>query len=247
MSHRFSWRCVICLLFVAVLLTGGTWAEQVGQPAGSTTKTLPAASDTSGERTGGQPEKGGTSRPVADPAPSPGPAVTPAQQAIPGHKSATPEAPDNVLQLKRRIVELQNRGDLGIGKMVLCSSVRGFGDYSPVDPSGALRKLVLYIQPSNYSTRGASDRYVIDLTLDLAVYDDKGKLIRKRPGILTMKRISRVPVLDLFFSPRINLRGALTRTLVIKTKLKDNIKNATATGTYRINVRSGAKKTADGE
>jgi hypothetical protein len=144
-------------------------------------------------------------------------------------------------------VELQNRGNLGIGKMVLCSSVRGFGDYSPVNPSGALHKLVLYIQPSNYGTRVTSDRYFIDLTLDLAVYDDKGKLIRERAGILKLKRISRVPVLDLFFSPRINLRGALSRTLVIKTKLKDNIKNATATGTYRINVRSGAKKTADGE
>jgi hypothetical protein len=247
MSHRFFWRCVICLLFIAVLLTGGARAEQVGQPPGSTTKPLPAAPKTSGEGAVGQAETSGTSRPVSDPAPSPKPAITPGQQAIPERKSATPGAPDNVFQLKRRIVELQNRGNLGIGKMVLCSSVRGFGDYSPVNPSGALHKLVLYIQPSNYGTRVTSDRYVIDLTLDLAVYDDKGKLIRERAGILKLKRISRVPVLDLFFSPRINLRGALSRTLVIKTKLKDNIKNATATGTYRINVRSGAKKTADGE
>jgi hypothetical protein len=247
MSHRFFGRCVICLLFIAVLLTGGTWAEQVDQPAGSTTKPLPAASETSGERTVGQPETSDTSRPAADPATSPQPAITPGQQVIPERKSAVLGASDNVLQLKRRIVELQNRGDLGVGKMVLCSSVKGFGDYSPIDPSKALHKLVLYIQPSNYGTRVTSDRYVIDLTLDLAVYDDNGKLIRERAGILKMKRVSRAPVLDLFFSPRINLKGALGRTLVIKTKLKDNIKNATASRTYRINVRSAAKKTADGE
>ena len=47
-------------------------------------------------------------------------------------------AQDNeILKLKEQIIEIQNRGDLGFRNFAFCSSLVGFGSYTPL-PSPAL-------------------------------------------------------------------------------------------------------------
>lgn len=57
-------------------------------------------------------------------------------------KAANPEVKE-IAQLKKRIIELQNKGKLGFRKLVACSSVEGFGVYSPLKQGDRITSLVL--------------------------------------------------------------------------------------------------------
>jgi hypothetical protein len=174
------------------------------------------------------------------------PTARPPSDAPPFEKQQQAEKGDEVTRLKEQIVEAQNRGKLGFRKVVACSSVERFGVYSPLQPGAPISRLVLYFEPSNYSTLVTGDRHIIDCSVDLFVFNDKGKLIVGKKGILKMRRISRSPILDLFYKIRVDLKKSLRGDIVIKTVLHDNIKNDSVSANYRINVKSGKDRFLDG-
>lgn len=172
--------------------------------------------------------------------------VQPLSDAARFEEQHRPEKGDEVTRLKERIIELQNRGKLGFRKVIACSSVERFGVYSPLKPGTPISRLVLYFEPSNYSTLVTGDRHIIDCDVDLFVFNEEGRLIVGKKGILKIKRISRSPILDLYYKIRVDLKKRPKGDIVIKTVLRDNIKNDSVSASYRINVKSGKKKFLDG-
>lgn len=148
---------------------------------------------------------------------------------------------DEVWMLKKRIIELQNNGKLGFRKVVPCTSVERYGVYSPMEANGNSPNLVLYVEPSNYSTMMTQDRYIIDCTVDLILADPSGKVLGGKKGILSINRISRSPILDLFYKIQINARKPLKHGFIVRTVLHDKIKNQSAGASFRINVRPDGK------
>lgn len=152
---------------------------------------------------------------------------------------------DEVWMLKKRIIELQNKGKLGFRKVVPCSSVERYGIYSPIEARLNSPNLVLYVEPANYSTMVTQDRYIIDCTVDLILVNPSGKVLGGKKGILKINRISRSPILDLFYKIQINAKKPLKQGFILKTVLHDKIKNQSTAASFRINVQPGGKNALD--
>jgi hypothetical protein len=164
-----------------------------------------------------------------------------------GQKKEIPgaEASNEAQALKQKIIELQNKGKLGFRKFILCRSVEGFGVYSPLDPGQPVSKIVFYCEPSNVSTMLSGERYVIDCAVDAFLMDSSGRTLLGKENMLKINRVSRSPVMDLFFKVEINFRKLPARKLIAKIVLHDKIKNQSVTVTQRINLESGSKKGQD--
>jgi len=164
-----------------------------------------------------------------------------------GQKKEIPsvEAPDEAQALKQKIIELQNKGKLGFRKIVLCRSVEGFGVYSPLDPGQPVSKIVFYCEPSNVSTMLSGERYVIDCAVDAFLMDSSGRPLLGKENMLKINRVSRSPVMDLFFKVEINFQKLPARKLIAKIVLHDKIKNQSVTVTQKINLEGGSKKGQD--
>ena len=169
-------------------------------------------------------------------------------EAVPGvvkkekKDAATPEAPDEVQALKARIIDLQNKGKLGFRKIVRCSSVEGFGRYSPLEPGQPVSKIIYYCEPSNVSTMISGDRYVIDCTVDAFLMNQSGRVLLGRPNMFRIDRVSRSPVMDLYFKIEINARKLPVGKMMVKIVLHDKIKNQSVTTVHRMTVNRGSKK-----
>ena len=148
---------------------------------------------------------------------------------------------DEVWMLKKKIIELQNKGKLGFRKLVPCSSVERYGVYSPMESGVNSPNFVLYVEPLNYSTMVTQDRYIIDCSVDLILADATGKVLGGKKGILSINRISRSPTLDLFYKIRINAKKPLKKGFIIRTVLHDKIKNQSVGASFKVNVHPGGK------
>ncbi|MBI4962094.1 MAG: hypothetical protein HY913_02345 [Desulfomonile tiedjei] len=157
----------------------------------------------------------------------------------------TKDSPDEVRILREKIIELQNKGRLGFRKVELCSSVEGFGVYSPLEQGQQASRIVLYFEPSNFSTLISEGRYVVDLTVDLSIFDAAGKLIAGKENVLKINRVSRSPVIDLYYKMEINLKKPMQQHFVIKTTLHDKIKNQAVSASYKVDVRSPTNRMLD--
>jgi hypothetical protein len=155
-------------------------------------------------------------------------------------------APDEVQALKERIIEAQNRGKLGFRKMVPCRSVESFGAYSPLEPGQKVEKIVFYFEPANVSTMKSGDRYIIDCAVDFILMDASGKVLGGKPNAINLNRVTRSPIIDLFFKIEIASKKPSDRPVLLKTVLHDKIKNESASTTTKINVESPHKRNLDG-
>ena len=158
-----------------------------------------------------------------------------------GEPAPTKET-SGIRKLKEQIIDLQNKGKLGFRKVVLCNSVEGYGLYSPFEPGQPLTRILLYFEPSNVSTLISGDRFIVDLAVDVFLLDTSGKLIAGKQNMLKINKISRSPILDLFYKLEMKVKKPLKREILMKTVLHDRIKNQSTSMTYKINMESkGAK------
>ena len=187
---------------------------------------------------------------AADPEPNPPnlqPGVRGGLDSLPADKKGTSGtgSPDEVQALKEQIIDLQNKGKLGFRKIVACSNVEGFGVYSPIEPGQTVGTIVFYCEPANVSTLKSHDRYIVDCAVDFLLMDSSGKVLGGKENALKINRISRSPVMDLYFKVEMRLRKLSDRSVFIKTVLRDKIKNETVSVINRINVAPGQKKKDD--
>jgi hypothetical protein len=136
--------------------------------------------------------------------------------------------------LKEQIIEMRNKGKLGFRKVVLCSDVRSFGIYSPLEKGKPTKRLVLYFEPANVSTLVSKDRYVIDCTVDMFVTDANGKVLGAKKNAKRIGGVASSPVIDLFFTLSFKFKKPRKEGFVVRAVLHDNIKNDKASVVIRI-------------
>jgi len=158
----------------------------------------------------------------------------------------SPPADNEVAALKERIIEFQNKGKLGFRKIVPCTAVEGFGVYSPLEPQSKASKIVLYVEPMNFTTLITKDRYIVDLSVDIFAYDLSGKLLVGKENVLRINRVSRSPIVDLYYKIELNLAKHTGQDFVIKTSLHDKLKNQSASTIHRIKTSRTGKSPAEG-
>lgn len=153
---------------------------------------------------------------------------------------------EEVSLLKEKILELQNKSELGFGKVVPCKAVEGYGIYSPLEAGQPGSKVIFYVEPANYGVLKSEGRYIIDCAVDLFIYDTSGKLITGNENTRKINKVSRSPILDLYFTVELNITKTVKqRSFIVKMVLNDRIKNKSASSSHRVELGSVSKKQGD--
>ncbi len=153
----------------------------------------------------------------------------------PGTKPNELSPSDTVDELKKRIIEIQNKGKLGFKKVVLCREIEGYGVYSPPAPNQQMRSISIYIEPENMGAMVTGDLWITNCSLEINLIDATGKALRH---VQTINKMSKSPLLDLYFPVNLKFAGGKLPKgkLLIKVILNDKIKNQTAAKDLTINI-----------
>ena len=147
---------------------------------------------------------------------------------------------DEILDLKEKIIELQNKGKLGFTNFALCSKIMGFASFVPlpelvIDKNGTL---LIYYEPINIFTKRKDDLYEIWYTQDMTLLRDNGEVVSHWNDILTFHYTTKKPVMDLFAQNSIELKGQLpVGKYKFKATLKDKLIEKTATHIIDFEIR----------
>ncbi|GAB7081991.1 hypothetical protein [Megalodesulfovibrio paquesii] len=131
-----------------------------------------------------------------------------------------------ILQLKHRILNIQNNGTLGIQNLTLCSKVDGFSSFTPlsggiIPPDG---KFMVYYEPIHWRTNAAADGgYEISVVQDMRIKLGE-EVIYYRENLYSHSLSSKSPVLDFFATNTLDLHalpaGNYTYEVIFKDLLK---------------------------
>jgi hypothetical protein len=139
---------------------------------------------------------------------------------------------DEILKLKEKIIDLQNKGELGFQDFTLCSKIIGFGSYVPL-PDNTLDKnseLLIYYEPINVFTNKREGLYEIWYTQDMILMKSDGTVIQEWKDKLNFHYTTKKPVMDLFAENSITLGGQLPAgEYKFKAILKDKLGGKSAT------------------
>jgi len=146
---------------------------------------------------------------------------------------------DEVLQLKLKIIQLQNQGKLGFQDFVLCSEIYSFASYTPLEEDIMPKdgRLLAYFEPINVYTRINNNTYEIWYTEDMILLDSNGKKIGEWNDILNFHYTTKKPVMDLFAQNTIDLSGLAPGKYTFKAVLKDQLSNKFITETIDFEIR----------
>jgi len=147
---------------------------------------------------------------------------------------------DDILELKEKIIDLQNNGDLGFTDFTLCSKIMGFASYVPlsepvIDKNGTL---LIYYEPVNVYTNKRDGLYEIWYTQDMTILAEDSEVVSHWNDILTFHYTTKKPVMDLFAQNSVDLKGQLPPgKYKFKATLKDKLSEQTATHIVEFEVR----------
>ena len=146
----------------------------------------------------------------------------------------------DILKLKEKIIEIQNKGDLGFRNFAFCSTVVGFGSYVPLsraelDKGG---ELLVYYEPVNVFTSKKEGLYEIWYTQDMVLLDEKEEVLQEWPNALDFHYTTRTPVMDLWAQNNITLGGQVPPgKYKFKAVLKDKLSGRTAVKIMDFEIR----------
>lgn len=141
--------------------------------------------------------------------------------------------------LKREIISLQNEAPLGIRKFIPCSRIFHYGSYTPINKielqgSG---EFLIYMEPKNFFTKENDGQYETWLTEDMQVLDESGNVIFNKKDALNIHLISKSPLFDIFFQNSMNVEGLPPGKYKFKAILYDQLKNQSASAEIEFSVK----------
>ena len=134
-----------------------------------------------------------------------------------------------ILRLKEKIIDLQNKGKLGFKDLTLCSKIISFGAYVPLQEPKIKRggTLLVYYEPINVFTNRKKGTYEIWYTQDMILLNSKRKVIFKKEDALNFHYTFTSPVMDLYATNSLELGnlppGKYIYRIVLKDRLKDEV------------------------
>ena len=144
----------------------------------------------------------------------------------------------DVTLLKERIINLQNQYPLGIGTLVACSTVTGYGSYEPL-PNNKVQAgdvIVFYIEPQNPSTNKEGETYEIWLTQDVIILTEQQEEVFKQENAFEIHDRTSSPRLDIYGVYQLTLAEIQPGKYLYKVILHDNIKGEEASATWAFAV-----------
>lgn len=147
---------------------------------------------------------------------------------------------DEILKLKEKIIELQNKGKLNFRNFTLCSKIFGYASYVPL-PEPVISKdgsLLVYYEPVNVYTSKRDELYEIMCTQDMALLEENGEVISEWKDILRFQYTTRLPVMDLFAQNSIDLEGKIPPgKYKFKATFKDQLRGESVTKIIDFEIR----------
>ncbi len=147
---------------------------------------------------------------------------------------------DEILKLKEKIIDLQNKGELGFQNFTMCSKILGFASYVPLSASVLDRNgtLLVYYEPVNVYTSVREGLYEIWYTQDMTLLKENNEVVSHWKDILTFQYTTKKPVMDLFAQNSINLEEQLPPgKYKFKATLKDKLNEKTAVYIVDFEIR----------
>ena len=149
---------------------------------------------------------------------------------------------NEILDLKARIIDLQNQGQLGFGDFTLCTQILGYASFVPakeavIDKNGTL---LVYYEPMNIFTVERGGIYEVYYTQDMAVLDAEGKeVIWEQKELLNMHYMAHKPVLDMYAQNSLDLQGQLPPgKYKFRAVLHDKLRNDSVTKIFDFEVKT---------
>jgi hypothetical protein len=145
---------------------------------------------------------------------------------------------DTVSSLKERIIDLQNKGQLGFRNFALCSNIITYGQYVPY-PNNKVKagtKIYFYFEPENVFTNRLKGTYQTWFTQDMIVRTAKGEKLLDSPDALNFNMQSLAPVLDVWANNSLDLGGLPPGRYEFVAVMHDKLKNADATKVFPFEV-----------
>jgi hypothetical protein len=145
-----------------------------------------------------------------------------------------------ILELKEKIIEIQNASELGFHHFSFCSNIIGFGSYVPLaqpilDKNG---ELLVYYEPVNVFTSKKEGLYEIWYTQDMALLNPKEEVLQEWPNILDFHYTTRTPVMDLYAQNTVTLGGQVPPGhYKFRAVLKDKLSGKSAVKVVDFEVR----------
>ena len=161
---------------------------------------------------------------------------------------------DNNMLMNRKIRPLEemadrlkSRADLSITNALLCTSVQGFGMYTPFDPARLVygepsRKLIVYCEVENFASQ-LDDKglWTTKLQMDLVLYSNGGMDVWHQKGI-AVNDTCRNHRHDFFIAARVAMPGGLAiDQYSLKITISDLNANRVAETTIPVGVVDGQK------
>jgi hypothetical protein len=150
-------------------------------------------------------------------------------------------AQDNrILELKEKIIEIQNTSELGFRHFNFCSNIIGFGSYVPLakpvlDKNG---ELLVYYEPVNVFTSKKEDLYEIWYAQDMALLNSNGEVLQEWPNVLNFHYTTKTPVMDLYAQNSVTLGGQVPPgNYQFRAVLKDKLSGKSAVKVVDFEVR----------
>jgi hypothetical protein len=147
---------------------------------------------------------------------------------------------DEILRLKEKIIEIQNKGDLGFRNFAFCSTIIGFGSYVPLSSPVFDRtaELLVYYEPVNVFTAKKEGLYEIWYTQDMVLLDAGGVVLQEWPNALDFHYTARAPLLDFWAQNELTLGGRIPAgNYTFKAVLKDKLSGRRAVKVMDFEVR----------
>ena len=138
---------------------------------------------------------------------------------------------DQILNLRKQIIELQNKGKLGFRDFTLCSNILSFASYVPLKEPKVKQggELLIYYEPKNFYTNFKNNLYEVWLTQDMIVTTMDNKVLLTKKNALNYHFYSAKPVLDIYFTNSVTIGNTPPGKYIFKAVLYDKLRNTSVT------------------
>jgi hypothetical protein len=151
---------------------------------------------------------------------------------------ATLIAEETVVELKERIIDIQNKGKLGFRNFTRCDNIITYGSYvaAPDNRVKAGTKLLFYYEPENVFTNRRDQTFQIWYTQDLIVKTADGEELLNSPDLLNFNYQTIAPVLDLYATNSLDLGDLPPGKYEFVAVIHDKLKKTSATMSYVFEI-----------
>ena len=151
---------------------------------------------------------------------------------------ATLIAEETVKELKERIIDIQNKGELGFRNFTRCENIITYGSYVQATDNKvkAGTKLLFYYEPENVFTNRRGKTFQIWYTQDLIVKDADGEELLNSPDLLNFNYQTITPVLDLYATNSLDLGNLPPGKYEFIAVIHDKLKKTSARMSYVFEI-----------